>query len=147
VRIANPLTSKHTIVRVSLIPSLLDILSKNRHNELPQMIYEIGDVVWMDNGQPCNVTMLAGVKIDSRAGFTECKSLVEAVLRNTGTDAEIAEQQHPSFTKGRCAAVLTQDKIGYFGEIHPSVIFEYNLDYPVIAFELKTQRLTVASYE
>jgi len=147
VRIANPLTSKHTIVRVSLIPSLLDILSKNRHNELPQMIYEIGDVVWMDKGQPYNITMLAGVKIDSRTGFTECKSLVEAVLRNTGTDAEIAEQQHPSFTKGRCASVMNLEKIGYFGEIHPSVIFQYNLDYPVIAFEIKTKRLTVASHE
>jgi len=147
VRIANPLTTKHTLMRVSLIPSLLEILSKNRHNELPQMIYEVGDVVRMDDGLPRNVTMLAGVKIDARAGFTECKSLVEAVLRNTGTDAEIAEHQHPSFTKGRCAAVLVRKEIGYFGEIHPSVITNYRLDYPVIAFELQTHRLAVASHK
>lgn len=143
VRIANPLTTKHTLVRVSLLPSLLEILSKNRHHQLPQMLYEVGEVVWLRGGEAENVTLLTGVKIDARAGFTECKSLVEAVLRNLGVDAETTEREHPSFIPGRCAALVKKDgqEMGYFGEVHPAVIASFDLEYPVIAFEMQASAL------
>jgi len=143
VRIANPLTTRHTLVRVSLLPSLLEILSKNRHHELPQMLYEVGEAVWLEDGRPENVTLLAGVKIDARAGFTECKSLVEAVLRNLGVEAEVTGGEHPSFIPGRCAAVAGDDggELGYFGELHPEVISSFDLEYPVIAFEMQASAL------
>ncbi len=135
--IANPIVKEHSILRVSLLPSLLEILSKNRHNELPQQIYEVGDVVKLEGDKAKQKTMLAGVKIDARAGFTECKSIVEAILRNLGYKLNVEEKNHPSFIEGRCASVLLNGReIGYFGEIKPSVISNFSLEYPVIAFEI-----------
>lgn len=136
VELENPITKEHSILRTSLIPSLMEILSKNRHNDLPQQIYEIGDVVeYKDKIK--QKTMLAGVKIDAKANFTECKSIVEAILRNMGYKMEVEEKNHPSFIEGRCASVIVEGKeIGYFGEIKPSVICNFGLEYPVIAFEL-----------
>ncbi|RLF51486.1 MAG: phenylalanine--tRNA ligase subunit beta [Thermoplasmata archaeon] len=136
VELENPITKEHSILRTSLIPSLMEILSKNRHNDLPQQIYEIGDVVeYKDKIK--QKTMLAGVKIDAKANFTECKSIVEAILRNMGYKMEVEEKNHPSFIEGRCASVIVGGKeIGYFGEIKPSVICNFGLEYPVIAFEL-----------
>ena len=133
VEIANPISSHHSIVRPSLIPSLLEILSSNRHNDLPQSIYELGNVV-LDGMQK---TMLAGVKIAAKTGFTECKSIVEAILRNFGYKMEVEEEKNNAFMEGRCASVLVDgEKIGYFGEIKPSVITAFELEYPVIAFEI-----------
>ena len=137
VSIENPISSKHSCIRVSLLPSLMEILSKNRHNELPQMIYEVGEIVEIIDGVPLNKTMVSGVKIDAKTGFTECKSIVEALLRNMGIKADIEEKKSGAFIDGRCASLLKDEKpIGYFGEVHPSVISNFELEYPVIAFEI-----------
>ena len=100
---------------------------------MPQSIYELGDVVL--NGM--QKKMLAGVKIAAKTGFTECKSIVEAILRNFGYKMEVEEEKNNAFMEGRCASVLAGgEKIGYFGEIKPSVITAFQLEYPVIAFEI-----------
>ncbi|MBC7081300.1 MAG: phenylalanine--tRNA ligase subunit beta [Thermoplasmatales archaeon] len=137
VEMENPISSEHEIVRQSLIPSLLDILSKNKHHDLPQQIYEVGDVIKIKNKKIEQKTLLAGVKIDARANFSECKSIVEAILRNFGKNMELEEKKHPSFIDGRCASLLWEGKeVGYFGEIKPSVICNFELSYPIIAFEI-----------
>jgi len=142
VSIENPISSKHSCIRVSLLPSLMEILSKNRHNELPQMIYEVGEIVEITDGIPLNKTMVSGVKIDAKTGFTECKSIVEALLRNMGIKADIEEKKSGAFIDGRCASLLKDEKpIGYFGEVHPSVISNFELEYPVIAFEIYADEL------
>lgn len=142
VEIANPISSEHSIMRQSLIPSLLEILSKNRHHDLPQQIYEIGEVIISEGSKVRQKTMLAGVKIDAKTGFTECKSIVEAILRNLGIRMELKEKEHGTFIEGRCASVIANGKeIGYFGEVKPSVICNFSLEYPVIAFELDASLL------
>lgn len=137
VEIKNPISKEHSILRCSLIPSLLEILSKNKHNDLPQQIYEIGEIVYFDGKRAKQVTKLAGVKIDAKTGFTECKSIVEAILRNFGIGMKLKEKKHGSFIEGRCASIIYREKeIGYFGEIKPSVICNFELEYPIIAFEI-----------
>ncbi len=86
--------------------------------------------------------MVSGVKIDAKTGFTECKSIVEALLRNMGIKADIEEKKSGAFIDGRCASLLKDEKpIGYFGEVHPSVISNFELEYPVIAFEIYADEL------
>lgn len=139
IKIKNPISSYHSIVRYSLIPSLLEILSNNKHNDLPQKIYEIGEVIKNKEQK----TMLAGVKIDVKTGFTECKSIVEAILRNFGFRLQVREKKLGSFIDGRCASIIVNGKsIGYFGELKPSVIKNFELEYPIIAFELEVSSLS-----
>ena len=145
--IENPVTTKHSCLRLSLLPSLLEILSKNKHNELPQAIYEIGEVVHIQNKMAKNFVYLAGVKISAKTGFTECKSLVEAIMRNLGIDATIKEKKHDSFIEGRCASIWYDGEIGYFGELHPMVIINFELEHPIIAFEMNVEKLLSLSEE
>ena len=56
---------------------------------------------------------------------------------------EIKPLNHPSFINGRCASVKGWNENkefpvieGFFGEIHPEVITNFNLEYPVVAFEV-----------
>ncbi|GAG53934.1 unnamed protein product, partial [marine sediment metagenome] len=81
---------------------------------------------------------LSFLKIDAKANFSECKSLSDAVLRDSGTKYNIKDKTHPAFVNGRCASIVVNNKeIGFFGEIHPKTISEFELEYPIIAFEIQ----------
>lgn len=134
VQIENPISKDYSCLRVSLIPSILKILNENRHHPLPQQIFELGIVV---NKNFKNQHNLAFTKIDAKANFTECKSLAEALMRDLGKKYLIKDFNHPAFVKGRCASVLYKNnKIGFFGELHPKTISNFDLEYPIISFEI-----------
>ncbi|MCX6661098.1 MAG: phenylalanine--tRNA ligase subunit beta [Euryarchaeota archaeon] len=139
VEIENPIGEEYSGLRMSLLPSLLKLLRENRHHPLPQQIFEVGAVV---DESAKNRNHLAGLKIDAKANFTECKSLVETVMRECGEKPVIKEKTHAAFIEGRCAVVLKKEKeIGVFGELHPKTIQAFHLEHPVIAFELVADRL------
>ena len=138
IRVKNPVSEEHVLVRTSLLPSLMTVLRKNKHRELPQRIFEVGEVV--RHGK--NRTILAGVAIHPKASFTEAKSLVQAILSSAGFASEVSSEEHPSFVRGRCAGVsVGVDEIGVLGEVSPSTIEAFELNYPMIAFELDLERL------
>jgi len=139
IQIENPIAEEYTCLRVGLIPSLLKILTENRHHSLPQQIFELGIVV---DKSFKNRHHLGFVKIDAKANFTECKSYAEAVLRELGKTYQIKPKEHPGFIKGRCAQIQINNKeIGYFGELHPKTITNFELEHPIIAFELWADQL------
>lgn len=138
IRVRNPVSTEHTLVRTSLLPSLMIVLRRNKHRELPQRIFEVGEVV---RGQR-NQVLLSGLAIHAKASFTEVKSLVLSVMSGLGLPCEIVPDQHPSFIPGRCASVLIDgENFGLLGEIAPSVITSFELRYPMVAFELNLQKL------
>ncbi|OGS43614.1 MAG: phenylalanine--tRNA ligase subunit beta [Euryarchaeota archaeon RBG_13_57_23] len=137
-RVRNPVSMEHTLVRTSLLPSLMTVLRRNKHRELPQRIFEVGDVVL--NGK--NRVLLSGVAIHAKASFTEIKSLVQSVVSGLGLDFDIVQHSNPSFIGGRCAAVEIKGRqVGIMGEISPFVIESFELKYPMVAFELDLDRL------
>jgi len=140
VELLNPITEDYTSIRTSLLPSLLKILTENKHHHLPQQIFELGIVV---NEEYKNNFHLGAVKNSAKAHFTECKSLVEGVMREIGISSyEIVEKMHPAFVQGRCASLKKEEKeIGYFGELHPNTILNFELEHPAIAFEIHVDTL------
>jgi len=138
-QIENPIGEEYSCLRVGLIPSLLKILNENRHHPLPQQIFELGVVV---DKNFKNQHFLGAAKIDAKANFTECKSFVDAVMRDSGTTYSIIDFDHPGFVKGRCASIICNGKtIGFFGELHPRTITNFELEHPIIAFEIQTSKL------
>jgi phenylalanyl-tRNA synthetase beta chain len=139
VEIENPIGEEYSGLRVSLLPSLLKLLRANRHHPLPQQIFEVGLVV---DEHAKNRYHLAALKIDAKANFTECKSLVENVVRESGTKPIIVEKNHGAFIEGRCAGVMKKDaELCVFGELHPKTIQAFDLEHPIIAFELALDHL------
>jgi len=115
----------------------------NKHKELPQKIFEIGDCVVIDENVETKsrvVKKIAGVIVDNETNFNEIKSYVEGLLRELKIEYELDNFEHPSFIKGRCAKIIKDGKIvGYFGEIHPEVITNFELEFPVVGFELEIE--------
>ncbi|MBX8631417.1 MAG: phenylalanine--tRNA ligase subunit beta [Thermoplasmata archaeon] len=128
----NPVSEDTEILRRSLLPGLMRLLEANRHNELPQKVYEIGEV-----HLPERRKHLAGVSIHPRATFSEVKSVVDALSRDLRLDLRYEESADSRFISGRQATVSGRYGItGHLGEIYPGTITNFNLSNPVVGFEI-----------
>ena len=144
VQVAKPITIDRTMIRTSLINSLMEFLEDNKHEDLPQKIFEIGDVLYLDEtkeNKTVSSKKLAGLICHSTANFTEIKSVVTSILSNLGYTMEISDSENRTFIEGRAADVageaLNGRIEGFFGEVSPEVISNFTLEYPVIAFEIE----------
>ncbi len=144
VQVARPITIDRTMIRTSLINSLMEFLEDNKHEDLPQKIFEIGDVIYIDDekeNKSKSSKKLAALICHSTANFTEIKSVVTSVLGNLGYTMEISDSENKTFIEGRVADVVGEAQNGtikgFFGEVSPEVITNFTLEYPVIAFEIE----------
>jgi phenylalanyl-tRNA synthetase beta chain len=144
VEVLNPISEDHTCLRVSLLPSLMVVLRRNKHRDLPQRLFEVGDVLKGIKRSK----HLAAVSISSRASFTEIKSLVESVLRDLSVKYTIQPSSAGTYLEGRGADISVNGNIiGSFGEMHPIVITDFELGYPIAAFELDLEAMTAGKLE
>jgi phenylalanyl-tRNA synthetase beta chain len=149
IRLANPVSAEYTILRESLLPSLMKNLMVNKHESFPQRLFEVSDVGQISLRAETRVERrlhVAGVSSHSTANFTEIKSDVEALLRNVGLRRwEVKPIRHPSYLEGRAASVsLKHKQLGVFGEIHPEVLNNFELENPTGAFEIDLEEVLVA---
>ena len=146
IKLANPKSAEYTILRESLLPSLMKNLTDNKHESFPQRLFEASDVGRTNQRADTRVERrlhTAGVSSHSTANFTEIKSTVEALLHNMGLKRlEIKPIRHPSFLEGRVAAVILRRKeLGMLGEIHPEVLNNFELENPTSAFEIDFEEM------
>ncbi|AXV38959.1 phenylalanine--tRNA ligase subunit beta [Methanobacterium sp. BAmetb5] len=147
VEVAQPISQDRTMIRQSLLNGLLEFLEDNKHEELPQKIFEVGETVFLDEEtetRTAGVKKMAAMTTHSQANFTEIKSTSDALISNLGLIMEIEDLDHPSFIKGRCACIKGVKEgssqvcvEGFFGEMHPEVIRNFQLEYPVVALEVE----------
>jgi phenylalanyl-tRNA synthetase beta chain len=132
-QVMHPISIENTVVRTELLPLLLEFLTINRHRELPQRLFTVGDVV-LD----CKThQQAAGVSTHPDADFSEAYAAADAVLHELSITYTVKESADPSFIEGRRGDIIVAgEKVGVFGEIHPAVLVAFELEHPVAAFEL-----------
>jgi len=129
----HPISEDQTMVRTTILPNLMEILSLNQHRELPQRIFEVGEVVV--NGK--NHLHLAAVSIHPQANFTQVREVVDAFMRERMVGYAVAESGDPAFMEGRRADILVDGKkTGVMGELYPQVVTNFGLGQPVVGFEI-----------
>jgi phenylalanyl-tRNA synthetase beta chain len=148
IELENPVSKNWCVFRTWLLPSLMEFLSNNTHNEYPQNIFEIGEVVIFDEKAETktkNSTRLAWAYAGSDANFTKAKQSFDFLMRNLGVEYTIEETEHKSFIEGRVGRVLVNNrKVAYIGEIHPIVLENFGINQPVCAFEINISDLLEA---
>jgi phenylalanyl-tRNA synthetase beta chain len=131
--VLHPISELHTILRTSILSSLLEIFSLNQHHALPQRIFAVGEVV---ESRRTGIS-LAAASIHSAASFSEVRSLADSVLRELMVDVSIVPSKDGAFMPGRGADLIDGGRrIGCFGELHPEVIRSFGLEQPVVALEI-----------
>jgi len=145
--IANPISIEHTMLRQYILPSLMQLLAANRHQELPQRVYELGFVVC----ELKNSYSTSWACAEVGGGFTSAKGYAQALIRDMGISVnevifEPAKEGEGPWLLGRGARVIVQGiEIGQFGEIDPSVSYEYGLRSPIHAGEFNIHEITKVS--
>ncbi|HSW20828.1 MAG TPA: phenylalanine--tRNA ligase subunit beta [Ramlibacter sp.] len=140
IKLLNPIASQMSVMRSSLIGSLLHVLRHNLDRRAERVrVFELGRVFLRDASvattdatvrgirQPMRVAGLAfgpadglqwGRKGQGGADFFDLKGDVEALL--SPRKAEFRPASHPALHPGRCATVwLDGREIGVIGELHP----------------------------
>ncbi len=136
-RIVNPVIEDQYIYRTWLIPMLLETLKNNKHRNLPQKIFELGEIY--DKKETIH---LGSVEISANASFTEIKGLVGKFFQSLSKQMNFFEGKNPFLIDGRQAdLIIGSEKAGFFGELHPEIIEKFELGNPIIVFEIDVEKL------
>ena len=157
IKLLNPIASQMSVMRSSLIGSLLQVLRFNLARKAPRVrVFEIGRVFLRDAtvkstdttvegfDQPMRVSGLASGGADTLqwgrkeqvVDFFDVKGDVEALL--APLKAEFVPATHPALHPGRTAEVKIQGRsIGFVGELHPKWRQSYELAAAPVVFELE----------
>ena len=156
IKLLNPIASQMSVMRSSLLGSLLQVLKFNLDRKAPRVrVFEIGRVFLRDASvtntdttvqgfnQPMRVAGLASGQAqtlqwsgETGVDFFDVKGDVEALLAPLQASFEPAE--HPAMHPGRCARVVMDGRaIGFVGELHPRWRQTYDLTQTPVLFELE----------
>ncbi|MBU0614575.1 MAG: phenylalanine--tRNA ligase subunit beta [Nanoarchaeota archaeon] len=131
------MSENYSVVRTWLIPILFECLSKNKHVEYPQKIFEQGLVTVRKDDEAIDHERLAYASANEKADYTEVKQVLDYLLRMLNVQYSIEETEHDSFIAGRVGRVIVDGKkVGFIGEVAPVVLIKWGIELPVAAFEI-----------
>lgn len=142
---SNPKMEGYTSVRNRLLPSLLEVLSTNKHHPYPQNIYEVDDVVLIDPSTETGARSARRLSValcHARANFSEIKAVMDSILENLSVEVNIVEGGLDCFIEGRRYVAEVEDEpLCWAGELRPEVLLSWELEMPVAALEMDVDRL------
>lgn len=142
ISVAYAKTEAITMLRTDLLPWLMHNLGNSSHERMPQKLFEIGSVFRLENGKPVESTNISMVSEHSRVNYSEIKSVVSQLLKFNNMEYTLKELSDSAFIEGRCAKiVIGNETIGYFGEIAPKILDNFRLEEPVVAAELRIDKI------
>jgi phenylalanyl-tRNA synthetase beta chain len=161
VRLLNPIASQMSVMRTSLIGSLVANVRYNLNRKVGRVrLFEIGAVYLRDpqvqDGeltvagyeQPKRVAAIAyGPAAEEQWGqaarnvdYFDVKADLEALF--APRKLRFAKAEHPALHPGRSANVLLDDRVvGVIGELHPKLQQKYDLPLAPVLFEVDTDTL------
>jgi phenylalanyl-tRNA synthetase beta chain len=156
IKLLNPIASQMSVMRSSLLGSLLQVLKFNLDRKASRVnVFELGRVFLRDARSQNTDTTVAGFDqpmrvaglaygpretlqwgtSDKGVDFFDVKGDVQTLL--APRQAVFAPATHPAMHPGRCASVVIDGvAVGFVGELHPQWRQGYELAQAPIVFEL-----------
>jgi phenylalanyl-tRNA synthetase beta chain len=152
IRLAHPLSSEQTVMRQSLLPTLLEALARNRKNREVVAIYEVGKRYAQHSGAGNTAherVIAAGVCCVSgeNSPFYAARDAALAVLRGLGHEPRYQAQPDGDheLTTGRAVAIYVgKQLIGAAGEVPAALRSKANCPGRVGLFRLELEQLISA---
>jgi phenylalanyl-tRNA synthetase beta chain len=143
--LANSLSEDFDCLRSTMLSSIMESLAKNRKNEYPQSIFDIGTIFKKSQSEETGVKerdCLAAALCAEGADFTRIKQVLDFIFKNLDVQYSLREVNNPSFIEGRSAEIyLAKSYLGIIGEISPQVLANFGVEYPLSCFELDLSEL------
>ena len=157
VGLLNPLSEDQSVMRTSLVPSMLESVARNlsyRNNDL--RLFELRPVFLGEAGN-CHEQLSLIAAISGRrepegwsqgnddVDFFDVKGLVEDLLAEFGiTEVDYSNGNiEPYLHPGKSCAVESKGKgvLGFIGEVHPQVLNKFDIDQSVYIIEINMEAL------
>ena len=156
VTVTNPLSSQHSVLRQSLVGSLLEVVGTNRrHGRHDVAVFEVGKGYGTAEGGGTREWWRLGIALAGSAvipswnqparpfDLDDAKGLVELLARRLGYPNATYEPltEDPNLHPGRSARLRVSGEggtlvAGRAGELHPALVDDLDLDGPVIVAEM-----------
>lgn len=153
VKIKNPLNKAFEIMRTTLIPGTVEVLSNNNKRQLSKMaVFEIGRIYKNTgkNERPFEEKMITGGSMgvdikswnNSAPDFFYLKGVLEELFQRLNIEVQYEKAEKNFLHPGRTALIKSgKDKIGIIGELSYEVIDEYDLVEGTTVFELNFDKM------
>jgi phenylalanyl-tRNA synthetase beta chain len=150
IQVKNPTSIEQSILRTSLLPSLLEVVKYNFDRENSSLAgFEIGKIHFKANDQ-YREQSVAGIVLTGKSGpvywkkkqedvdYYTLKGIVETFLKEMGiSQIEFRPQHIGNLHPGRQASLFVGDlEIGSLGEVHPEVLRRFDLPQRVYFAEI-----------
>jgi len=160
VKLANPLSVEQSVMRTLMLPSLLMTVATNLSMRNPDVnIFEMGRVYLTRVGEKladeprtvcgCLCGSLRGeswTKGGREPDFYTGKGIVEKAFAAVGGGFGTERCDEPFLHPGKSAYVMVDGtRAGFIGEVHPLVLEAFDIDKPVVAFEISEEMLIGSS--
>jgi len=158
VKIRNPLTEEQSVMRTTLVYSLLETMRKNANAGCFDLkIFETGRIFL--GGRPGTLPveknrvggLLTGARYDDRWHFKEINADfydIKGCVENLLDDLKLArvgfreDLREPFLHPGRCCGITAgDDVVGFLGEVHPDVLSRMDLKNRALVFEIDLDSL------
>ncbi|MGB9911074.1 MAG: phenylalanine--tRNA ligase subunit beta [Microgenomates group bacterium] len=147
-KVANPLSEEWEYLRISLIPSLLEVIRKNKiYQEIK--IFEIANI-YLPQGKnklPQEISTLT-IAIN-KSDFFYLKGILENIVKEMGIEKMVFKNlslksgfysQLISSNRG-AEILLNNELIGILGEIKPEILEKFSLEESVTILEINLEKL------
>lgn len=158
VRMQNPISADHAVMRRTLRESVLNAVERNLRTWRGSVaLFEVGHVFGSaGEGLPEEKVMItgafAGLSTEAswtepahQADFYDAKGAVEAVLAELHAEGEFTATEDPALVAGRTAEITVPSaggvRLGLVGEVKRDVLGVFDIDGPVVMFELELDAL------
>jgi phenylalanyl-tRNA synthetase beta chain len=170
-RLANPMNQEQSVMRTSLRASVLQSVAANLRRERGTVaLFESARVYLTNQGElPTERELIVGAVAGNRTGrwgeptndpidFYDGKGLIEETLERLGADITWNAGEEYGLLRGRTATLLAANasssgppspksergpggEVGFYGQVHPQVASQFEIDTPVFLFELDVEAL------
>ncbi len=150
VEIMNPLGEEFSIMRTTLISSLLEVLSKNEHKGNENVAgFEFGNTFIPVKGELPKEEKKLTMGFYDIGDFYFLKESVKEIFWRAGiTDLEFKKVEVPFLHPGRSAQILVGGRVfGLFGEVHPRVLENFDMKKKAYVAEILFEELLPLSID
>lgn len=162
VAVLNPLTEEQSVMRTSLVPSMLETVARNlSHRSRDLRLFELRPVFLPQPGEelPNEPLRLVAAICGRRdpegwahgneaVDFFDLKGMVEGLLKTLQIEgvAWLADGAEPYLHPGKSARLQLRGRnIGSLGEVHPRVLANYGIETPVFLLDLGVEAFFAGS--
>jgi len=135
IRLANPIAPEKSVLRRSMLASVVNVLANNQRLSESLFLFEIGSV-FLPSGEllplePHRLAIaLTGLREPSasdrqqgeKVDFYDLKGVLDALLGALQIPVTFSQGDDPTYHPGKCALIKSGEKVlGLCGELHPQV--------------------------